>query len=744
MASPAPCGIIPRSMKRCVWTLTVLFASVAAMAADGTQPSPAIRTAAELATALKEERIGAHFDIEATVIFPCNPICCTFAVQDDTDAVTLREDAFFPDCPLKAGDHVHIKGSTFRYKRSGVVAASDSTAVILSHGPPPQAIDTSIPELLAGQHINKLVRFTGSIRDAFVDEIDPLWGYLILQEGTHSFYATFTSPQQDLSALHALIGAKVRLTGLYPPYIVGSRQTGGMQILMAGLHAVEILQPAPKNPFNVPALESRNQLRNAIIGSMDRRRATGRVIAVWHGDRLLLKTPENRIVRVDLAERKPPEYGRDVETVGIPETDLYRFNLSRAIWRPCETNDIPVEAEPQTLTAAALLTDTNGRSAVQVHYHGRAIRIKGIVRSLPAPNHPYDRLGLECDRQIIPIDASACPKVFDGIEIGCVLEVSGICLIETENWRPNAPFPHVDGVAVIIRTPQDVRVISRPPWWTPQRLMAVIGALLAALAGIFLWNRSLNRLAERRGRELTEETVARVTSELKVGERTRLAIELHDALSQNLTGASLEIAAAASFAKRDADRSLRHLDIAAKTLRSCRAELRNCIWDLRSYALEEENMDEAIRRTIAPHLEGAELAVRFNVPRKRLSDNTTHALLRIIRELVQNAVRHGHAKTIKVAGTLNGEELLFSVTDDGQGFNPESSPGVHQGHFGLQGIQERITQYGGTLKIESAPGKGAHITMALHLSPTGHPDPVNHTHGDTPPTSTPQPSIPQT
>ena len=690
-----------------------------------------ITSAAELAAALEAKRIRAHFDIMATVTFPCNPICCTFAVEDETGAVTMREDAFFPDCPLKAGDRVRLKGSTFRYKQSGVVSASDNTAEIISHGPPPEPIDTSIAELLAGRHINKLVRFTGSIRDTFVDEIDPLWGYLILQEGVHSFYATFNSPQQDVSALHALIGAKVRLTGLYPPYIVGSRRTGGMQILMSGLSAVEILQPAPKNPFNVPPLESRNQLRDAIIGGMDRRRATGRVIAVWHGDRLLLKTSEDRIVRVDLSEKKPPECGRTVETVGIPETDLYRFNLSRAIWRPCETNNIPPETEPQTLTADALLTDKNGRAAVQVNYHGRAIRIRGIVRSLPAPNHPYDRLGLECDRRIIPIDASACPKAFDGIEIGCVLVVSGTCLIETENWRPNAPFPHVDGIAVIIRTPQDVRVLSRPPWWTPKRLMAVIGALLAALAGIFLWNRSLNRLAERRGRELAEESKAHISSELKVGERTRLAIELHDALSQNLTGVSLEIATATKLAAqlvppdthpatRNTQRAtLQHLDIAARSLKSCRDELRNCIWDLRNYALEEADMNGAVRRTLAPYVAGTELVVRFNVARESLTDNTAHALLRIIRELVQNAIRHGHAKTIKIAGCLDGKRLLFSVEDDGAGFDPKDCPGVQQGHFGLQGIRERVKQFGGEMSITSKTGKGAKVTIAMNMPDDG-------------------------
>ena len=134
------------------------------------------------------------------------------------------------------------------------------------------------------------------------------------------------------------------------------------------------------------------------------------------------------------------------------------------------------------------------------------------------------------------------------------------------NWQPNAPFPHVEGFAIVVRTPDDIRILSRPPWWTPGRLLTVIGALLAALAGVFAWNRSLNRLAEMRGRELTEETVARVTADLKVGERTRLAVELHDALSQNLTGAALEIETSDVLIDNAPSKAHHHLGIAAKTV----------------------------------------------------------------------------------------------------------------------------------------------------------------------------------
>ena len=76
--------------------------------------------------------------------------------------------------------------------------------------------------------------------------------------------------------------------------------------------------------------------------------------------------------------------------------------------------------------------------------------------------------------------------------------------MDIEDWRAHTPFPRVKGFLIAVRKSDDIRILSRPPWWTPERLLAVIGGLMAALAGIFAWNRSLNRLAERRGKDLTQ------------------------------------------------------------------------------------------------------------------------------------------------------------------------------------------------------------------------------------------------
>ena len=688
----------------------LMFACVSVAIGDGN--TNAVSSVAALTDALRQGRSGVPFEITATIIHqPCSN---RYAVQDATGAVIIELTEPLRQGRLSQGDHVRIQGTTVAGFLGHSCYAIGETAHVLSREVIPLPIETDAAGLAGGLFDNRLIRFKGMVVDTFRDEIDSQWIFLVLKDGHESFYACF-APHDPNASMGDLIGAEIAITGFYSALISDPRFHSGRYILFSGRDAISVLRPAPDDPFDVPLLTAKHHDRAEAINGMERRRVTGRVIAVWHGDRMLLRTAEGRISRVDLADRDPPSYGMTVDAVGQPETDLYRLNLSRGIWR---TSDVAVAVEPPPtdVTAWQMLHDYAKRPAIQIEYHGKAVRLKGLVRSLPSFGYSDGRLALECDRYIVPVDASACPQAFAGVEIGCVLEVAGTCLIETENWRPNAPFPHVDGFAIVVRTPQDIRIISRPPWWTTGRLLAVIGTLLAALAGVFVWNRQLNRLAERRGRELTEETIARATADLKVGERTRLAIELHDALSQNLTGVALEIETSDVLIDGSPAQAHQHLGIAAKTVKSCREELKNCLWDLRNDALGEKTMDAAIRRTLAPHVRDIDIAVRFNVPRERLSDNTAHALLRIIRELVQNAIRHGHAKTIKIAGGLESDRLLFSVQDDGCGFDPENHPGVLQGHFGLQGIRERVKQFNGNLAIKSKSEKGTRVAISIKLT----------------------------
>ncbi len=84
-----------------------------------------------------------------------------------------------------------------------------------------------------------------------------------------------------------------------------------------------------------------------------------------------------------------------------------------------------------------------------------------------------------------------------------------------------------------------------------------------------------------------------------------------------------------------------------------------------------------------------------------------------LRELATNAVRHGGASVVRISGALEDGMLSCSVEDDGCGFDPDDRPGLAEGHFGLQGVEERIDELGGELSIRSRIGAGSTISFRI-------------------------------
>ena len=663
-----------------------------------------IRSARKLSLAVDDPRFAdRRFEIEAILTAaPRNLLLTqyyTFWTRDTTGAVSflLHYKRIPPE--IRIGDKIRVFGFVDN-QLIGYVCAHAEDIAILAHGPTPEPLTLTTQEVNSGKYIDQLVSINGTLSDAFRDDIDPHFIYAILSDEHGATYHTFLDgPQKPLDRLTALLGTDVTMTGICTRhYHEGGRKHLGLEIVARSVADAIRQRKTPTDPYEVPPLHNKKRYTNLVIeGDLSPKRVCGRVLAVWQSDQLLIETADGDISQISLKQDRLPNVGDSIEAVGTPETDLYHLSLSKAIWRKIPECAVTARA-PERVTAQFMLTDSRGNREVKTKYSGHVIRITGLVQALPSIKNGDFRLNLSCDGYDVPVDFSPVPEALGKIENGSVIEVTGVCVIESENWRPQTPFPCAKGFSVILRTADDVRVVERPPWWTPARFCIVIAALLLALVGFIIRNRILKRIARE-----------------KLQERTRLAVELHDSMSQNLTGATMQIDTAQKLIEKNREKATRHLAIASKTLTSCREDLRNCIWDLRNHTLETADMNEAIRQTLQQHLDGAELAVRFNVTRNLLTDNTAHALLCILRELAVNAIRHGHATQIRVAGAIDGAQLKFSVADNGCGFDPDTRPGMAEGHFGLQGIQERLKQLGGSLSISSASGRGSKFTASLAL-----------------------------
>ncbi|MBR1920519.1 MAG: hypothetical protein IJ829_00790, partial [Kiritimatiellae bacterium] len=192
-------------------------------------------------------------------------------------------------------------------------------------------------------------------------------------------------------------------------------------------------------------------------------------------------------------------------------------------------------------------------------------------------------------------------------------------------------------------------------------------------------------------------------------------VELHDSLSQCLGGLACQLAASKSLAASSPEKALSCLDAAERMLQSSRTELQRCIFDLRDDTLNDADFSRAIRRAVAPCSGEAAVDVRFVGGRSHIGDSAAHTILCIIRELVSNAARHGRAAKITVVGDNDGRTAAFSVRDDGCGFDVSAQSGPAGGHFGLEGIRERVKRQGGSFRIDSAPGRGTTAFVEINL-----------------------------
>ena len=665
----------------------------------------------DVATAAFEKRSGTPFEIGGTVLLNENNGSHYLDVADETGVAMVVDIVNDPRwTSVRDGDILRIQG-TVMLSTNGLTSARCRKLTVLRHEDPPPPVDMDFPAFEAGRLDCRRTHVRGKLMEVFVDEIDPRYIYASLNCHGKIVYLTFRDNSIDHEDLLRLRDAVITATGTVTRGISYARRSLGRTIKCRSLADLIVEVPPPASVFDVPLIPIESSSATAEILSMGRRRAIGTVIAVRPDKRVYLRENENATRCVTLATSQMPRYGDRIEVAGLPETDFYRINLTDADWRILEPGHLSIGPVERT-SVAKLLLDEQGRPRISHAHHGRLVRLEGFVVDQPSVGGFKSTLALKDGDLVISVELTSAKAALDEIAVGCRVSVTGICIVETKTWRPTAGFPHATGVVIVPRMAKDIIVLKRPPWWTPQRFLVLVAVLILLIVAILGWNRFLQRIIRHKSHQLLREQLAKDRAAMRVSERTNLAVELHDALSQNLTGLAFLLATAKSALHTDPAAMSRHLDTAERMLVSCRTELRRCLSDLRDNMLDEKNIATAIRRTLLPFAGEIEICISFNVPRQKLSDTTTHSILCIIRELAANATMHGHATRLEIRGEMNGHRLAFSVTDNGTGFDPESRPGLADGHFGLDGIFERVERLDGAIVITSEPGRGTCVTIS--------------------------------
>ncbi|MGA4799664.1 GAF domain-containing sensor histidine kinase [Streptomyces lavendulocolor] len=224
----------------------------------------------------------------------------------------------------------------------------------------------------------------------------------------------------------------------------------------------------------------------------------------------------------------------------------------------------------------------------------------------------------------------------------------------------------------------------------------------------------LGILAQHAAIALTNARLYERSRELTIAEeRSRLAHELHDAVSQKLFSLRLTAQAATALVDRDPARAKGELQQVAALAAEAADELRAAVVELRPAALDEDGLVHTLRTQIQVLDRAHSAHVTFESSAVRaLPAAQEEAVLRVAQEALHNALRHSGAGRVAVSLVRHGQGALLSVTDDGKGFDPRSVRRAGR-HLGLVSMRDRAGGVGGRLTVQSEPGKGTTIEMEV-------------------------------
>lgn len=199
--------------------------------------------------------------------------------------------------------------------------------------------------------------------------------------------------------------------------------------------------------------------------------------------------------------------------------------------------------------------------------------------------------------------------------------------------------------------------------------------------------------------------------EVVAQERNRLARELHDSVSQQLFAASMMMSTINETNPPEDEAMKKHLTMVEKMIDQSQLEMRALLLHLRPVALKGKTLIEGVTELLDELKQKVPLQIETKLEDLNLDKGVEDHLFRILQEAVSNTLRHAKADKLLVMLIERDSNVILRISDDGEGFNLQEVQ--NHGSYGIQNMQERAFEVGGTLKVVSVKEEGTKLEVKV-------------------------------
>jgi two-component system, NarL family, sensor histidine kinase LiaS len=223
----------------------------------------------------------------------------------------------------------------------------------------------------------------------------------------------------------------------------------------------------------------------------------------------------------------------------------------------------------------------------------------------------------------------------------------------------------------------------------------------------------LARQTQRTRQAAAEKAADREKSlqEVIVQERTRLARELHDSVSQQLFAASM-LAAAINESEEYSGAVKEQFQLVERMINQSQLEMRALLLHLRPAALKDKSLKAGMEELLGELKQKVPVNVESRLEEVALDKGVEDHLFRILQEAVSNSLRHASAGEVSVTLMERDGKVIMQVVDDGKGFRVQEEA---HGSYGMSTMKERAEEVGGRLKVVSVPGEGTRVEVQIPI-----------------------------